>query len=228
VDLRVVVADDNFLVREGVAAMLDEIDGMEVVGAVADAEALLDAVARLSPDVVLTDIRMPPTFTTEGLQAAHRIRALSPRTGVVVLSSFVEEEWGLALVAQGAAGLGYLLKDHLADMDELVHAVRTVARGGASMDPRVIEGLLVRRDTDVDPPLPDLTEREHQVLAQMATGRSNAAIARKLHLSERSVEKAISTTFVKLGLSEETETNRRVAAVLAYLDAGATRAGPGR
>ncbi|WP_395729684.1 response regulator [Nakamurella sp.] len=211
--LRVVLADDSFLVREGVTKLLAD-SAVTVLEGVGDAPALLAAVRRHQPDAVLTDVRMPPTFTTEGIDAARRIRADHPTIGVVVLSSFIEAQWCLQLVADGAAGLGYLLKDRVYDTDELVHALRTVARGGSAMDPVVIEGLL-RRTTDSR--VADLTDREQRVLAEMATGRSNGSIARSLHLSERSVEKHIGGVFAKLGLTDEGETNRRVAAVLAYL-----------
>ncbi len=208
-----VLADDSFLVREGVTKLLAD-SAVTVLEGVGDAPALLAAVRRHQPDAVLTDVRMPPTFTTEGIDAARRIRADHPTIGVVVLSSFIEAQWCLQLVADGAAGLGYLLKDRVYDTDELVHALRTVARGGSAMDPVVIEGLL-RRTTDSR--VADLTDREQRVLAEMATGRSNGSIARSLHLSERSVEKHIGGVFAKLGLTDEGETNRRVAAVLAYL-----------
>ena len=217
--LRVVLADDNFLVREGVAALLVEASDVEVVAAVGDAEELLAAVARLEPDAVLTDIRMPPSFTTEGIEVARRIRAAYPRVGVVVLSQYVEEDWCLTLVADGAAGLGYLLKDRVADLEEMVNALHVVARGGSALDPRVIDGLLSRRMTEDSSPMPTLTKRELEVLELMATGCSNTAISSRLYMSERSVEKHISSTFAKLGLTEESETNRRVAAVLAYLEA---------
>lgn len=228
--IKVVLADDSYLVREGVAALLAEIDDVEVLASVGDAAALLAAVATLQPDAVLTDIRMPPTFTTEGLDAARRIRAEHPAVGVVVLSSFLEEEWCLELVSEGAAGLGYLLKDRIFDIDELVHALRTVARGGSAMDPRVIEGLLRRSNTAASP-IDRLTARERAVLEQMASGHSNGAVARTLFLSERSVEKHITAIFDKLGLAGEGELNRRVAAVITYLrtaatDAGAAPSGP--
>ena len=208
-----VLADDSFLVREDVTKLLADSD-VTVLEGVGDAPALLAAVRRHQPDAVLTDVRMPPTFTTEGIDAARRIRADHPAVGVVVLSSFIETQWCVRLLADGAAGLGYLLKDRVYDTDELVHALRTVARGGSAMDPVVIEGLLQRT---ADSRLADLTEREQRVLAEMAMGRSNGAIARSLHLSERSVEKNIGGVFAKLGLTDEGETNRRVAAVLAFL-----------
>jgi DNA-binding NarL/FixJ family response regulator len=215
VALRTVLADDNYLVRQGVAALLAEVSGIDVVASVGDATELLLAVRDHAPDVVLTDVRMPPTFTTEGIDVAKRIRAQHPTVGVVVLSSFVEEEWCLQLVADGASGLGYLLKDRVYDIEELVHALQTVARGGCALDPTVIEAMTRRRSGDS--PVDRLTDREERVLGQMATGRSNAAIARSLHLSERSIEKHISAIFGKLGLHEEGELNRRVAAVLEFL-----------
>lgn len=217
--LRVALADDNYLVREGVAALLAESGRVEVVASVDDAASLLEAVDRQRPDAVLTDIRMPPSFTTEGIAAAHRIRATHPSIGVVVLSQFIEEDWCLALVGEGSAGLGYLLKDRVTDLDELVHALHTVARGGSILDPRVLDGLLSRRTADDAGPMPTLTPRELEVLELMASGRSNAAISARLYMSERSVEKHISSTFSKLGLADESATNRRVAAVLAYLQA---------
>ena len=214
--LRVLLAEDNFLVREGVAALLGEVPEIDVAASVAEPAALLAAVDRLAPDAVLTDIRMPPSFTTEGIDAAQRIRASHPSVGVVVLSQFIEEDWCLTLLADGSAGLGYLLKDRVTELDELVNALQTVARGGSVLDPRVLDGLLARRMGEESSPLPMLTSRELAVLELMAAGRSNAAIAARLFMSERSVEKHISSTFTKLGLSEENETNRRVAAVLAF------------
>jgi DNA-binding NarL/FixJ family response regulator len=226
--LRVVLAEDNYLVREGLAALLDDVDDVEVVGTASDSERLLHLVDRVLPDAVLTDIRMPPTFTTEGIDAARTIRARHPTIGVVVLSQFVEEDWCRTLMSDGAAGMGYLLKDRVSDTEELISALRTVVVGGSSLDPRVVDALLSRRMSEADSPMPALSARELSVLQLMASGRSNAAIAGQLYLSERAVEKAISTTFVKLGLSEESETNRRVAAVLAFLDAypAARRGGP--
>jgi DNA-binding NarL/FixJ family response regulator len=217
--MRVVVADDNYLVREGVAALLSEAAGLDVVAAVPDAAALLDAVAAHAPDAVLTDIRMPPTFTTEGIRAAKRIRAEHPGTGVVVLSQYVEGEYAFELLRDGVAGLGYLLKERVADLDELVRALQEVVRGGSALDPRVVEGLLTRTASGPGSPLALLTDREREVLEAMATGRTNAAIARTLYMSERAVEKHIGAVFTKLGLAEESEVNRRVMAVLAYLEA---------
>jgi DNA-binding NarL/FixJ family response regulator len=217
--LRVVLADDNFLVREGVAKLLAEIDDLELVDSVEDSEALLAAVAEHRPDAVLTDIRMPPTHTTEGIEAAKRIRTEFPDIGVVVLSQYVEEEYAFELLADGVAGLGYLLKERVSDIDELVRALQDVARGGSALDPKVVEGLMARRSAEAGSPLRGLTDKEREVLEQMATGRTNATIARTLFMSERSVEKHISSVFLKLGLLDEGETNRRVSAVLAYVEA---------
>jgi DNA-binding NarL/FixJ family response regulator len=165
---------------------------------------------------------MPPSFSDEGIVAAKRIRADHPDTGVLVLSQFVEQEYALELLSDGVAGLGYLLKDRVSDLDELVRALETVARGGSALDPRVVEGLVAERAKTAKSPLTSLTAREREVLQAMATGLNNATIARKLHLSERAIEKHISAVFQKLGLVEETETNRRVMAVLAFLEASDT------
>jgi DNA-binding NarL/FixJ family response regulator len=217
--LRVVFADDNYLVREGVAALLAEVDDLDLVQSVADPAALLAAVARHDPDAVLTDIRMPPTFTNEGIVAAKEIRARYPRTGVVVLSQYVEDEHAFDLLAAGVDGLGYLLKERVSQLDELVRALQEVARGGSALDPKVVEALLGRKATAAGSPLRTLTEREREVLQEMATGRNNATIARTLFMSERAVEKHIGSVFQKLGLVSEAEVNRRVMAVLAYVDA---------
>ncbi len=217
--LRVVLADDNSLVREGVAALLAEVDEIELVDSVSDPRALLASVREHTPDAVLTDIRMPPTHTTEGIEAAKQIRVDHPSIGVVVLSQYVEEEYALALLADGVAGLGYLLKERVSDIDELVRALTDVARGGSALDPKVVEGLMMRTSADASSPLRGLTDKERAVLEQMATGRTNASIAQTLYMSERSVEKHISSVFLKLGLVDEGETNRRVMAVLAFIEA---------
>ncbi|MGC5584357.1 response regulator [Ornithinimicrobium sp. W1665] len=219
--LRVVFADDNFLVREGVSGLLAEAEGVEVVAAVGDAPSLLRAVEMHSPDVVLTDIRMPPTNTKEGIDAAKQIRARHPGTGVVVLSQYVEEDYAFELLAEGVAGMGYLLKERVSDLDEVARALHQVAGGGSVLDPLVVEALLARRAADA--PLLGLTDREREVLEQMATGRNNAAIAQTLFMSDRAVEKHIGAVFQKLGLVEERAVNRRVSAVLAYLEARGTR-----
>ncbi len=217
--VRVVFADDNYLVRAGLAGLLTETAGIDLVETVADAVALHEAVALHRPDAVLTDIRMPPTFTTEGIDAAKRIRAEYPETGVVVLSQYVEEDYAFELLADGVAGLGYLLKERVTQVDDLVRALYDVSRGGSALDPKVVEGLLTRKSKETSSPLLGLTDREHEVLQQLATGRSNAATAKALFMSERAVEKHVGAVFHKLGLVHEAEVNRRVMAVLAFLEA---------
>lgn len=217
--LRVIFAEDNLLVREGVSALLAEADDVELVQTVGDPAALLEAVAEHEPDAVLTDIRMPPTFTTEGIDAAKRIRAAHPSTGVLVLSQYVEEDYAFDLLSEGVAGLGYLLKERVSQRDELVRALHDVARGGSVLDPRVVEGLLARRSQESQSPLLGLTGREREVLQEMAAGRSNAATAKALFMSERAVEKHVGSVFQKLGLTDESDVNRRVMAVLAFLEA---------
>ena len=217
--LRVVLADDNFLVREGIAALLAEVDDVELVSGVGDPQSLMKAVKEHQPDAVLTDIRMPPTHTTEGIDAAKQIRADHPHIGVVVLSQYVEEDYAFELLADGVSGLGYLLKERVSDIDELVRALQDVSRGGSALDPKVVEGLMNRKASEASSPLLGLSEKERAVLDEMATGRNNATIARTLYMSERSVEKHISAVFQKLGLVDEGEMNRRVRAVLTYIDA---------
>ncbi len=219
--LRVVFAEDNYLVRQGTAALLEAADGVDLVGVAEDVPTLLALVKEVRPDAVLTDIRMPPTSTNEGIEAAKRIRAAHPGTGVVVLSQFVESDYVFELLEDGVEGLGYLLKEQVSDVQELVRALREVAGGGSALDPKVVEELL-RRSAKDRSPLAALTERELEVLRAMATGRSNAAIAKAVFMSERAVEKHITSVFQKLGLAEEGQLNRRVAAVLAYLEAGGT------
>ena len=223
--LRVVFADDNFLVRQGTSALLDTCAEVELVASVEDTSSLLAAVREHRPDAVLTDIQMPPTYSTEGVDAARLIRSEHPGIGVVVLSQYVEADYAVDLLQDGVEGLGYLLKERVSDLDELVRALQEVARGGSALDPRVVEGLLRRRSQRASP-LAGLTERELEVLEAMATGRSNAAIAKDLFMSERAVERHITSVFQKLGLIEEGDLNRRVSAVLAFLDAGSDR--PGR
>jgi DNA-binding NarL/FixJ family response regulator len=217
--LRVVFADDNYLVREGVAALLGETDAIDLVDTAVDPGSLLASVAEHLPDAVLTDIRMPPTFTTEGIDAAKRIRAEHPATGVVVLSQYVEEDYAFELLADGVAGLGYLLKERVSQVDDLVRALYDVSRGGSALDPRIVEGLLTRKSRETSSALSGLTDRELEVLQELATGRSNAATAKALFMSERAVEKHVGSVFQKLGLAHEAEVNRRVMAVLAYLEA---------
>ena len=217
--VRVVFADDNYLVREGVAALLAETVEVDLVETAADPTTLMRAIAAHRPDAVLTDIRMPPTYTTEGIEAAKRIRVDFPGTGVVVLSQYVEEDYALELLSDGVEGLGYLLKERVADVDELVRALHDVARGGSALDPRVVEGLLARKNQDVGSALRGLTDREAEVLRELASGRSNTATAKVLFMSERAVEKHVGSVFQKLGLVNEGDVNRRVMAVLAYLEA---------
>ncbi|MEU1388311.1 MULTISPECIES: response regulator transcription factor [unclassified Nonomuraea] len=216
--VRTVVADDHYLVREGTRQLLELSGEVTVVGAVGDADELLDAVRRLEPQVVVTDIRMPggdwrPGF--EGIDAAHRIRAGHPGTGVVVLSQFSDALFAFELFKHGTAGFAYLLKDRVGDLDELLGAIRAVAGGGSVIDPKVVEGLLARRE--VRGQGESLTPRERDVLREMAHGRSNAGIGRALHLSISSVEKNVNAIFTKLGLENSGDVHRRVAAVLAYL-----------
>jgi DNA-binding NarL/FixJ family response regulator len=222
--LRVVLADDNYIVREGVSALLRDVEEIELLTTVSDSSSLMRAVAEHQPDAVLTDIRMPPTHTTEGIEAAKRIRADYPHIGVVVLSQYADDEYAFELLQNGVAGLGYLLKERVADVDELIRALQEVARGGSALDPKVIDGLLARKSSEVTTPLLGLTDREREVLQQMATGRNNASIARTVFMSERAVEKHIGSIFQKLGLVEEQEVNRRIMAVLTFLEA--TRPAP--
>ena len=223
--LRVVFAEDNYLVRQGTAALLTELDEIELVEVVEDSTALLRAVDEHRPDAVLTDIRMPPTYTTEGIDAARQIRAEHPGTGVVVLSQYVEEDYAFDLLKDGVSGLGYLLKERVSEIEALLRALDEVSRGGSALDPKVVEGLLDRQTRGATSQLLGLTDREREVLAEMATGLSNAAIAKKLYMSERAVEKHITSVFQKLGLSEENDLNRRVSAVLAFLEAGGRPSG---
>ncbi len=215
--LRVVFAEDNYLVRQGVTSLLTEVEDIDVVAVAADLPSLLRSVAESSPDVVLTDIRMPPTHTNEGIEAARQIRSRHPGVGVVVLSQYVEEDYVFELLADGVAGLGYLLKERVTDVDELVRALTEVARGGSVLDAVVVETLIARRREHG--PLLGLTDREREVLHEMAAGRNNATIAKTLFMSDRAVEKQIGSLFQKLGLVDEHEVSRRVMAVLAYLKA---------
>ena len=215
--VRVVFAEDNYLVREGTAALLMTSDEVDLVGTATDLEELLIAVDELRPEAVLTDIRMPPTNTTEGIDAARKIRGEHPEIGVVVLSQFAEEEYAYDLLKDGAAGLGYLLKERVADVTELVRALKEVASGGSVLDPKVVEALVSAKDRMAHSPLARLTDREREVLEHIAQGKNNAAIAKSLFLTERAVEKHINSLFHKLALSEETEVHRRVMAVLAFL-----------
>jgi DNA-binding NarL/FixJ family response regulator len=212
--VRVVIAEDSVLLREGLARLLDEA-GFEVVEAVADAEQLLRSVAEQTPDVVVADVRMPPTHTDEGLRAALVIRQRWPKTAVLVLSQYVEERYATELLAGDTRGVGYLLKDRVADVDEFVAALRRVGNGGAALDPEVVSHLLLRGRRR---PLDALTPREQEVLKLMAEGRSNTAIASALVVTDGAVEKHVSSIFTKLGLTPTDTDHRRVLAVLSYLD----------
>lgn len=216
--MKVVIADDHYLVREGTRRLLESADAVEVLAAVENAPALLDAVDRLRPDVVVVDIRMPPTHQMEGIEAAHRIRAEHPNVGVVILSQYVNPLYAFELFREGTAGLAYLLKDRVGDLEELLRALRQVADGGSVIDPKVVEGLLARRQEPARSLLETLSAREFEVLGEMAQGKSNAAIAESLYVSSSAVEKHINAIFSKLTLhSEDGAQHRRVAAVLTFL-----------
>ena len=212
--MRVVVADDSVLLREGVVHLLKEA-GFDVVGQAGNAEELLLKVRSYMPDVAVIDIRMPPTHTDEGLRAAQEIREKYPDTGVLVLSQYVEPGYAMELLAESAEGVGYLLKDRVSDVGDFVAAVKRVAEGGSALDPTVVSQLVGRRRRD--DPLADLTPREREVLELMAEGRSNAGIAERLVITERAVEKHVTSIFGKLRLPAASEDHRRVLAVLAYL-----------
>jgi DNA-binding NarL/FixJ family response regulator len=214
--LRVVVADDNLFIRNGIAAMIDALDDIELVAECADLPELRAAVADHEPDLVITDIQMPPTLTDEGIVAAIEIRADRDETGVLVLSQYVEPEYAMTLFEHGSDGLGYLLKERVADLDEFERAVRSVASGQSAVDPKVVEVLVSsrsQRPSEID----QLTPRETEVLGLIAEGLNNAAIAERLVLGDKAVAKHINGIFSKLGLSEEDEVHRRVKAVLLWL-----------
>jgi DNA-binding NarL/FixJ family response regulator len=217
--VRVVIAEDSLLLREGIARVLES-SGLEVVGLAGDLDSLMQAVNEHKPDVAITDIRMPPTHSDEGLQAAHRIRQDLPKTGVLVLSQYLDEDYVFKLLGNGAQGLGYLLKDRITDGDAFVDAVRRVAAGDAALDPEVVAHLLGRGAAGG--PLGELNERERAVLGEMAEGRSNQAIASRLFLSDRAVERHVTAIFSKLKLAATPDSHRRVLAVLTYLRANGT------
>jgi DNA-binding NarL/FixJ family response regulator len=212
--VRVVVGEDSVLLREGIVRVLAAA-GFDVVAQAGDAEDLVRKVCAHKPDVAVVDIRMPPTETDDGLRAAIEIRRRLPGTGVLVLSQYLEEGYALDLVADGAEGTGYLLKERVGDVERFAESVRRVGEGGAALDPEVVVQVLGRRRRD--DPLVGLTERDREVLALMAEGRSNQAIARRLVLTERAVEKHVTSIFDKLGLTPAREDHRRVLAVLTFL-----------
>jgi DNA-binding NarL/FixJ family response regulator len=212
--MRVVLADDTVLLREGVARILDDA-GFEVVGQAGNADELMLKVRSYSPDVAIVDIRMPPTHTDEGLRAAREIREKHPTVGVLVLSQYVEAAYAMELLAESAEGVGYLLKDRVSDVNEFADAVRRVGEGGSALDPTIVSQLVGRRRRD--DPIDQLTPREREVLGLMAEGRSNSGIAEQLVVTERAVEKHVTSIFSKLRLPAAAEDHRRVLAVLAYL-----------
>jgi DNA-binding NarL/FixJ family response regulator len=216
VPIRVALAEDNALLREGLATLISRADDIELVGAVGGYDELLDLVDKDRPDVVVTDIRMPPTNTDEGIRAAAALREQHPGTGVVVLSQYAEPAYALALLDGGSEGRAYLLKERVSEVGDLLAAIREVAGGGSVIDPKVVESL-VSAKRPVASEVDRLTPRETEILGEMAQGKSNAAIAATLVLSERAVEKHTNSIFSKLGLSEERDVNRRVKAVLLYL-----------
>jgi len=217
VPIRLVLADDHYLVREGIRRLLETEPELEVAAVCDDLDSLLAAVDAEGPDVVLTDIRMPPVSCDEGIQAAERLRETHPSVGVVVLSQYASPSYALALLEGGSEGRAYLLKERVEDVDQLVAAIRAVAGGGSVIDPKVVEALVAGEGRSESSPLNELTPRELDVLREMAEGKTNAAIAATLFLTERSVEKVIHSIFLKLGLTWEPSVHKRVKAVILYL-----------
>jgi DNA-binding NarL/FixJ family response regulator len=215
--IRLVIAEDHYLVREGVRRLLETQPDLEVAAVCGDLDSLLAAVKEEKPDVVLTDIRMPPSDTDEGIRAAERLRETDPGVGVVVLSQYANPTYALALLESGSARRSYLLKERVQDLEQLVSAIRTVAEGGSVIDPKVVDALVADNARGDESRLNQLTPRERDVLREMAMGKSNAAIGESLFLAERSVEKVIHSIFLKLGLTWETSVHKRVKAVILYL-----------
>jgi DNA-binding NarL/FixJ family response regulator len=215
--IRVVLADDHLIVREGVQRLLGTQAGIEIAAACGDLDSLLAAVDAEEPDVVVTDIRMPPGNADEGIRAADRLRETHPDIGVLVLSQYATPSYALALLEGGSAGRAYLLKERVQDVDQLVSAIQAVAEGGSVIDPKVVEALVADNARGDESRLSQLTPRERDVLREMAAGKSNAAIGESLFLAERSVEKVIHSIFLKLGLSWETSVHKRVKAVILFL-----------
>jgi DNA-binding NarL/FixJ family response regulator len=215
--IRLVLADDHYLVREGVRRLLETQPEIELVAVCGDLTSLLAAVEAEQPDVVVTDIRMPPGDDDEGIQAAERLRQTNPDVGVVVLSQYANPSYALALLEGGSARRAYLLKERVGDLGQLVNAIREVAEGGSVIDPKVVEALVAENARGEESPLNQLTRRERDVLREMAAGKNNAAIGQTLFLTERSVEKVIHSIFMKLGLTWETAVHKRVKAVILYL-----------
>ena len=215
--IRLVLAEDSYLAREGIRRLLETQPQLEVVATCGDLDGLLGAVEAKNPDVVLTDVRMPPSGRDEGVQAAQRLRETSPEVGVVVLSQYSEPGYALALLESGSEGRAYLLKERVEDLDQLLSAIRTVADGGSVIDPKVVEALVATRTAAERSVIAELTPRERDVLRAMAEGKNNAAIAESLVITERSVEKYIHSIFAKLGIAWEENVHRRVKAVLLFL-----------
>jgi DNA-binding NarL/FixJ family response regulator len=215
--LRLVVAEDNLLVREGLVSLISTAGDLAIAAVCSSLDELYEAVQSAPPDVVVTDIRMPPNHRDEGVQAARRLRSTNPEVGVVVLSQFVDPAYALALFDDGTRGRGYVLKDRVDEADRLAQAIRTVAGGGSFIDDEVVDALVRSRTRMIDSPLSSLTSRELEVLAEMATGAANTAIADRLGVTPHSVEKHSTAIFAKLGLAEDTDVNRRVKAVLMFL-----------
>ena len=215
--IRVVIAEDHLIVREGLRRLLETRTDLEIVAACDDLDSLLSAVERERPDVVITDIRMPPGNTDEGIQAAERLRQTDPNVGVVVLSQYATPSYALALLEKGSGRRGYLLKDRISEPEQIVSAIHAVAQGGSVIDPKVVEALVAENTRDDQSRLNQLTSRERDVLREMAAGKNNAAIGETLFLAERSVEKVIHSIFLKLGLTWEDSVHKRVKAVILYL-----------
>lgn len=215
--IRLVIAEDHYLVREGVRRLLESNPEFEVAAVCGDLDLLLQAVEREGPDVVVTDIRMPPGNSDEGIQAARRLRETNPGLGVVVLSQYANPSYALALLDTGSAGRAYVLKERVHDLDPLVAAIRAVAQGGSLIDPKVVEGLVADRARAATSAISQLTPRELEVLRKMAEGMNNASIAEDLVVTEQSVEKVIHSIFMKLGLTWEPAVHKRVKAVILYL-----------
>jgi DNA-binding NarL/FixJ family response regulator len=215
--IRVVLAEDQYIVREGIRRLLETQPDVEIAAVCDDLDSLLAAVEAEKPDVVVTDIRMPPSNADEGIQVAERLRETLPDTGVVVLSQYATPSYALALLESGSAGRSYLLKERVQDVEQLVSAIRTVAEGGSVIDPKVVEALVAENARGEGSPIKQLTPRERDVLREMAAGKNNASIAETLFLTERSVEKVIHSIFLKLGLTWETAVHKRVKAVVLYL-----------
>src|SRR3954468_24652395 len=217
VTIRIAVADDNLIVREGIGRILGGESDVEIVATCGDLPSLLGAVEREAPEVVVTDIRMPPTNSDEGIQLAARLRETHPDIGVVVLSNYADASYALALMESGSAGRAYLLKERVHHRAQLLAAIESVAAGGSVMDPKIIEPLVAARARAERSPLDELTPREHEVLAKIAEGKSNSAIAEDLVLTKRAVEKHINSIFLKLNLADAEDVSKRVKATLVFL-----------